>query len=195
MGAGFGSIGHAGNIHDDRFVRLIDRVLDSGQGDRAVGAAGRDDNGSAGAGVIIGQGGGAGESQIDRHGQARGRGQVGRHGTNTACFGDRAPSEAQGDCRRGIVVGNCVSVRRDGAQGGIGGIGNGDRDGLVELIERVIDHSQSDVLVGHARRKAQRAVGQRVVHPAACGRAAADGVIQRYRLAGDRRERYGQVGR
>src|SRR5439155_1245628 len=77
LGAGFGAVGDAGDIHNDGFVNFVDRILHGGQRDRAGGAARRDDNRGSGAGVITRQGGCAGEGQVDRHGLRGDGGQGG----------------------------------------------------------------------------------------------------------------------
>src|SRR5207247_10861308 len=62
------AVGDGRNIDDDRLVHFVDRILDRGEGNRAIGAAGRDHDRRARGGVITGQGGGAGEGQVDGDG-------------------------------------------------------------------------------------------------------------------------------
>ena len=79
------------------------------------------------------------------------------------------------------------------AEGGVGWIRQRDEDGLVGLIQGVIDYLDGDVLVGHSRREGERAAGQGVVHSTACGRAARDRVIDRHSSSGECGERDGQI--
>src|SRR5439155_119301 len=168
-----GAVGDGGNINDDRLVHFVDGILDRGQSDRAVGAAGRDRNRSAGGSVVTCHVGGAGEGQVDRDGLGRQRAQSGGHGGDAPGLSHGAAAQTQADSRRSVVINN--RARADGGrEGGIGWAGKIDLNRFIVLVERVIHHRNADVLRGDTGGGSECAGGQCVVHATTGGGAPGD---------------------
>ena len=180
--AGFGTVGHAGDIDDNGLVHFVERILHRGQGNRSAGGSGRNNDRTSGAGVVSRKCCGARESEVDCHCLARYRRQGGRHRGDSTRLGHGTSTEAQGDLRRVVVVGNRVDMRRRRPQRGVGWIRQRDFDGLVGFVQRVVHDADGDDLVGDSGRESQGAAGQGVVHATAGGCAAGDRVIDSHRL-------------
>src|SRR5439155_91646 len=166
-----GAVGDGGNINDDRLVHFVDGILDRGQSDRAVGAAGRDRNPSAGGSVVACHGGGAGEGQVDRDGLGRQRAQSGGHGGDAPGLSHGAAAQTQGDSRRSVVINNRARAG-GGGEGRIGWVG--EIDVSVVLVQLVVDLRDAGVLSGQTGREGECAGGQCVVHATPGGGAPGD---------------------
>ena len=186
-----GGIGRVGYRHFHRLVGLIQRVVRHGDSEIPAGFSRVECQGTRSQGVVGAAAGGgtAGDRVVHRHRPSRlvvqGDGDTGG-GRSFSTAGGGGAERQRG---RIVIVLHGVCVNDGGAQGDILRTAQGNLDGFVGFVQIVVDDAHRDILAGIAGGKGQGARSQGIVHPAAAGGTAGDGVVHGGGLARYRRQR------
>ncbi len=174
-----GAVGGVGEVEEEGFVRLEERVAVDGDGDRPGSDAVGEGEGAAGGEVVAAGGGGAvGGGVIDAEGggaAAAGDGEGGEFGAGIALAeGDVVDADRAGGLD--VIVGDGGRALAIGEDGAVGGAGEVEEEGFVRLEERVAVDGDRNRAAGLTVGEGEGAAGGEVV-AAGGGGAVSGGVI------------------